>query len=154
MAKSLFPQFITTLLTFLLLFPTIIPTAAASPLPARAVGRNTAFVGIYICTGANWTGTCDWHVIEPNDREGDGLCLHINHPGGMASFGPDCGIEVDIFLTPDCTKEHQATGNMVYPGFSGMTFWGPGKKQEDVWVKVRNVGDRGKAFNDNAGCPR
>lgn len=128
---SFFPILLTTLLL-------INPPSSAFPLPASTTTNR--WVGIYMCTEPNYRGSCHWHHLEPEDRESEGKCLHVEVPGDkrIASFGPDWGIGVNLYRDPDC--QSMVTGPMVCPGFPNMIgWWDVTKPKTDLFVRAKNI---------------
>lgn len=130
---------------FLLLLALLGISTLVTPLPINTsssiAGRDdTVFRGgIYYCNGAAFTGPCRWQYIYPEDRKGQ-TCVWLRLEGGIASVGPDYGIDIDIFTDPGCTN--LVTGPLTCPGWPNMGgFWRQGydTKNADAWAKVRDI---------------
>ncbi|OCL04904.1 hypothetical protein AOQ84DRAFT_299935 [Glonium stellatum] len=80
-------------------------TTASSPLEKRTPG------GIYICTGANYSGTCGYAVQPFN------TCIELTSPWyhNIGSFGPDQGALCRLTISAEtCTAQGDAF--VQYPG--------------------------------------
>jgi hypothetical protein len=102
--------------------------------------------GVYMCSKPNFQGTCHWHHVAPNVRE---TCIHVEIPGSkdllpIASLGPDWGLGVLMFDTPDCSSTRGHPGSitqlMVCPGLTSLNgFWPDDQPKRDLYIKVTDV---------------
>jgi hypothetical protein len=65
----------------------------------------------YTCTGADFSGNCQWN--QPSDRcRDDGAAK--GKPNGILSLGPDEGGSCDLFSEPGCKGEKLRS--LTFPG--------------------------------------
>ncbi|KAM3413644.1 hypothetical protein BST61_g10337 [Cercospora zeina] len=74
-------------------------------------------VGLYVCTDADWKGTCE------DLRNGPGLCINFEEPfaANISSVGPDSEISgCTLFEKENCDLSGEFVANIKKPGLSGL----------------------------------
>ncbi|GME53119.1 allantoate permease [Neofusicoccum parvum] len=93
----------------------ILRRLATSPSDANETLQKRTPGNIYICTGANWTGTCG-SKVQPFDT-----CIKLTAPyyHNIGSFGPDAGALCRITYTAESCTTH---GDLFaqYPGIADL----------------------------------
>ena len=102
----MYPITLLAALTFL----TLPLTVLSSPIGDTVIPVDN--LGVYYCTGPNWTGGCGWTMTS------GGACHEIDNPSGTSfSFGPDQYLDCKIFQSANCGGGGVTLGGIYKPGY-------------------------------------
>jgi hypothetical protein len=131
-------------LTTLLILTGLLQILPVQSLPIKEAGiSQDAYFwrGVYMCSKPNFQGECHWHHFEPDVRD---KCVHVEIPGDsdvlpIASVGPDWGLGITMYSTPDCSGK-KITNAMACPGMPSMRgFWDINQPMRELYMMASDM---------------
>ncbi|GAB7357022.1 hypothetical protein MBLNU459_g7848t2 [Dothideomycetes sp. NU459] len=110
----------------------LVAGAAALPGGPSTLRKRTPG-SVYLCTGDNWTGQCEYLVNPLN------TCVDLgNFTSKVSSFGPDEGSSC-LLMQGHCNANENYYGEIEYPGYSNLSTIGWADKASSFFCESESV---------------